>query len=239
MSVCFTKSPVYKTGMSKLCVIALFMQDSRKIAKYCKVIVTLNTQLPTAKYITNGHWVISTLEKLHFVKICGDGPDTLATDLTVQPPMQILSLEKSCSAVISSLTLPPYYHKESKYNVTNLLATCMASYNVSAVELWKPVHSQFDNLQNISIPEKLKDLDDVPINKLVEELESVHTVNPMFDIWGLPTWVYILIGMGCALILGIILFAYCKSKKRWSGKLWCRSKSSEKRDEAGFLVWRW
>ena len=58
----------------------------------------------------------------------------------------------------------------------------------------------------------------------------------MFDIWGLhvPTWVYILIGMGCALILGIILFAYCKSKKSWSGKLWRRSKSSEKRDEAGF-----
>ena len=63
----------------------------------------------------------------------------------------------------------------------------MASYNISAVELWKPVHSQFDNLQNISIPEKLKDLDDVPINKLVEKLESVRTVNPMFDIWGLPT----------------------------------------------------
>ena len=40
--------------------------------------------------------------------------------------------------------------------------------------------------------------------------------------------------MGCALILGIILFAYCKSKKSWSGKLWRRSKSSEKRDEAGF-----
>lgn len=110
----------------------------------------------------------------------------------------------------------------------------MASYNISAVELWKPVHSQFDNLQNISIPEKLKDLDDVPINKLVEKLESVRTVNPMFDIWGLPTLVYILIGMGCALILGIILFAYCKSKKRWSGKLWRRSKSSEKRVEAGF-----
>lgn len=76
----------------------------------------------------------------------------------------------------------------------------MAPYNISAVEHWKPVHTQFDNLQNIPIPEKLKYINDVPINKLVEELESVRAVSPMFDIWGLPTWVYVVLGIRCALI---------------------------------------
>ena len=98
------------------------------------------------------------------------------------------------------------------------------------------VHTQFDNLQNITIPEKLKYLDDVPINKLVEELESVRAVSPMFDIWGLPTWVCEVLGIGCALILEIIIFGYCKIKKRWSGKLWLRARSLKGGDREEFLL---
>lgn len=89
-------------------------------------------------------------------------------------------------------------------------------------------------MQNIAIPEKLKYLDDVPIKKLVEEIESVRTVNPKFDIWGLPTWVYVLLGIGCALILGIIIFAYCKIKKPSSGKVWRMASSLKGGDGGGF-----
>lgn len=42
----------------------------------------------------------------------------------------------------------------------------------------------------------------------------------MFEIRGLSTWFYVLLDIGCALILEIIIFAYCKIKKRWSWKLW-------------------
>lgn len=76
---------------------------------------------------------MSTSEKLHFVKLCGEGSNTIATDIIIRPPIQIITLEQSCSAVTSAMTLPPHYHQESKYNATNLLTSFMASYNISAI----------------------------------------------------------------------------------------------------------
>lgn len=231
MGFCFAKSPVYKTSVSKLCIIELFQQEEQKVKKYCKVIVKLKTTLPRAKYINNGHWVVSTSEKLHFVKLCGEGSNTIATDIIIiRPPIQIITLEQSCSAVTSAMTLPPHYHQEGKYNATNLLTSFMASYNISAITLWKPVHSNFKNLANFTIPEKLQDLDMVPMDRLVKELNSVNSVQLLFDFWSLPNWVYAVNGVGCALILGIIIFVYCKVSKRWSGKLWQR-REGLKRDD--------
>lgn len=63
----------YKTSISRLCVTALFLQEVQKVRKYCKVIVQLKSVLPRATYLNNGHWVVSTSEKLHFVKLCGEG----------------------------------------------------------------------------------------------------------------------------------------------------------------------
>lgn len=234
MGFCFAKSPVYKTSVSKLCIIALFLQEEQKVKKYCKVIVKLKTTLPRAKYINNGHWVVSTGEKLHFVKLCGNGKDTIATDIIVKPPIKIITLEQSCSAVTSAMTLPLHYHQESKYNATNLLTSFMASYNISAITLWKPVHSNFKNLANITIPEKLQDLDMVPMDRLVKELNSVNSVPPLFDFWSLPNWAYAVMGVGCALILGILIFVYCKVSKRWSGKLWQRRDGPKREDGEGY-----
>lgn len=36
MGFCFAKSPVYKTSVSKLCIIALFLQEEQKV-KNCQV----------------------------------------------------------------------------------------------------------------------------------------------------------------------------------------------------------
>lgn len=108
------------------------------------------------------------------------------------------------------MTLPPHYHQESKYIATNLLASFMASYNVSAITLWKPVHSTFKNLVNITIPEKLQDLDMVPMDRLVKELNSVNSVPPLINFWSLPNWAYAVLGIGGALILVIIILVYCK-----------------------------
>lgn len=33
MGFCFAKSPVYKTGVSKLCIVALFLQEEQEVKK--------------------------------------------------------------------------------------------------------------------------------------------------------------------------------------------------------------
>lgn len=70
----------------------------------------------------------------------------------------------------------------------------------------------------------------VPMDRLVKELNSVNSVPPLFDFWSLPIWVYAVIGVGCALILGIIIFVYCKVSKRWSGKLWQKREGLNRED---------
>lgn len=70
----------------------------------------------------------------------------------------------------------------------------MASHNISALTLWIPVHSNFKNIANITIPEKLQDLDMVPIDRLVKESNSVNSVPPLLNFWSLPNWAYALMG---------------------------------------------
>lgn len=41
-------------------------------------------------------------------------------------------------------------------------------------------------------------------------------------------------GLECALILGIIIFAYGKVSKRWSGKLWQRRDGLKREDGEGY-----
>lgn len=52
----------------------------------------------------------------------------------------------------------------------------------------------------------------------------------LFDFWSLPNWVYAVIGVGCALILGKIIYVYCKVSKRWSGKLLQRREGLQRED---------
>ena len=192
--------------------------------KYCKVTVKLNAILPVARYLTNGHWVVSTQTKLPFVKMCERGHETVTSDLIVRPPIQLIALEESCTAVTGEMTLPPHYHKESKFDVTNVLETFMDSYNVSSVKLWEPIHSKITNLSAIKIPTKLKDLETIPMDRLVNELTSITPIDPSFGFNDWPNWVYAILGMATALLIGIAIFSYRYCKRRWSGKLWQRNK---------------
>jgi hypothetical protein len=189
-------------------------------------------------YLTNGHWVVSTQIEFPFVKLCQKGQNTVSSEFTVRPPIQIVALEESCSAVTSALTLPPHYHQETKYDMTNLLETFMASYNVSSVELWRPIHSKIFNLSAITIPNKLQDLETILMDRLVNELASVDPIDPSFDFGNWPNWSYAVLGLSISLLIGIIIFVYCycKCRGRWSGKLWQRNKKPNRGEENSPLV---
>ncbi|KAH3840833.1 hypothetical protein DPMN_114289 [Dreissena polymorpha] len=58
--------------MSKLCVIAIMINNTQHIKDYCKVIIHPNTVLPDAKYLGSGNWAIVSRQDLRLVTICQD-----------------------------------------------------------------------------------------------------------------------------------------------------------------------
>lgn len=122
-------------------IVLYMLQDKCRIKKHCNITIELKTILPAVKYLTNVHWIVYTQANLVVVKICVKGQDIINSGFIVKPPFQIVAPKESCSAVTSELTVPPHYHQESKYNMTNILRIFMTSHNVSLFKLWKPIHS--------------------------------------------------------------------------------------------------
>jgi hypothetical protein len=77
-------------------------------------------------------------------------------------------------------------------------------------------------LSAIQILDKLQDLEMVPMDRLVKELASFTPIDTSLGFKDWPNWVYALLGLSIALLIGIIIFAYRYYKKRWSGKFWQR-----------------
>ena len=51
MTICDPKSAIYQTNLKHTCIISLFLKQLEKIKQYCKSIVSLNSELPDARYI--------------------------------------------------------------------------------------------------------------------------------------------------------------------------------------------
>jgi hypothetical protein len=210
MGFCAVRSPKYRTNMSKLCIIAIFMQNERNMRDYCQIRVRTNSILPMATYVTDGQWIVSTKERINFAIVCDRSLlHRMATStVTVDPPIQVVQLDMACSATTDTLTLPPYYHDESKYNISNSLNQFTYTFNLSTIKLWEPFHSALPNFTIDDLPKKLQNIKHFPMDSLIAELRSTNNIPQLNDDW--PIWVDVI--MGAVIVLGVVLFLYCYIK---------------------------
>ena len=161
---------------------------------------------PRAQYLVDGHWVIISPTPLTFKVLCKSA--NYSKVITVRHPLDILSLRLGCSAFNGHMTLLPYYHKESKYNLTNSFAEFMSKYKVNLLGLWRPLDAVVANSTALKIPEKLVIKDPIPMDKLINELEYMTPIKHMSE--PTPYWIYILI----IAIISILLATICLFRKR-------------------------
>lgn len=163
-----------------------------------------------ANYVTDGQWVVSTKERINFAIVCDRSLlHRMATStITVDPPIQVVRLGMACSATTDTLTLPPYYHHESKYDISNSLDQFTYRFNASTVKMWEPFHTALPNFTISDLPQKLKNIKDIPMDSLIAELRSINIAPKSSDDW--PIWVDVIVG--AIIILGIVLFLYCYVK---------------------------
>ena len=116
MRYCTPRNAILPVNLHQHCLLALFLQNNAEVDKFCHKIVTLNSVLPQAKYLSVGQWVVSSWEPLKFSIVCmeneGQKPLLTRQTETVNPPLDVIRLDPGCSGSSNILTLPPYYHFE-------------------------------------------------------------------------------------------------------------------------------
>ena len=206
--VCHIDSAVYQTNLSKLCIIAIFMDDFKRITQNCKRYVNTGFKLPQAIHIHDTLFIVATNTKLDFSVVCNYG-DKIEYTFSVQPPLEPVVLNNTCSAHNKYLTLIPYFVKEDSLNMKPEVLKGLISFNPVNLKLLENFHRELPDLGKITIPNKLKNIEHVPITDMIDELNSIREVYPTF--YDLPTYQKVLIGV---LTIFCILLAIAIYKKR-------------------------
>ena len=221
---CRIRSPIYPVNQNKMCVITLFLRNDKLIDSTCKSIVKLNTTLPLAQYISDGHWVITTTQVLRFSIVCQNAS---RFSLEVEPPLQVIKLDMTCHAVSDLLSLPAYFQEESHYEIDDPFRRLIGRIDVSNLKLWKPFHDTFENYTLTELPKLLGEVKEIPIDNLLYKLKNLREIDAG-NAW--PNWLTSLLYFG-GFFLGIaIIFICCKFRQKfkncWSAKF-RKSRGSE------------
>ena len=163
-SFCALRKPSFPLHDSQRCVTALFLKKVERIDFFCKTIVTLNNKLPLALYISDGTWVVITVEPIVFTVMCV-GNKRYQT--TVRPAVSYVTLNMSCHAFSDQMTLPPYYYHESEYHLKSRQADLLHLKKYTGDIVWGPLDElgdDIDLIDEINRLPKLNDIDDIPLS---------------------------------------------------------------------------
>jgi hypothetical protein len=92
-----------------------------------------------------------------------------ATDKEITPPLITVPLQDGCSASSDYFTFTPIYTMKSVDMLGNSYTTLFKSFTTLNVTIWQPFHSAISNFSSIKLPEKLKTIKQISMDKLIEE----------------------------------------------------------------------
>ena len=167
--LCEVSGPVYATNSRESCEMSLFRHNQARIEKNCWVTVKTNTRLPIAIRVNGRSWMIAATSDLHFTVLCGDGS---WSKVIAQAPLATIQIEEGCTAYNDHMVLAAQINGNSRFkNVGKLQLTPI---NVSNPVVWSPITQKFPNFSVDTMPVELRDMEEIPICKLLNTLEQVN-----------------------------------------------------------------
>jgi hypothetical protein len=230
---CTFQSPAYSinTGM---CVVQIFMEKREGISRFCKEIIIPRPPFPQARYLTDGHWLVTADTPLTFSVLRNS---TKSKEMTAKVPIDIIRLDMTCSAYNPRLTLLPYYNKESRYNMTTAFTLFLKQYKGDGMTLWETFERAVPNT-TIIIPPKLKEMKAIPIDTLIDELNKYKlTLKPMPN--SPRYWICVLGLLAIILILALLIRFRHKLPNCSKNKSKKRSVERGKKDVSGSPMPSW
>ena len=169
---CEFQSPVYSVGQGRRCIVHMFLNQKENIKTYCKTNVKFDTVLPFAVFVGHNHWLIATPQPLQFSIVCHN--NNSVTSVQMNPPVGILQVKTSCVASNGLLSLISPFDGRSKYQLKDTMSEFMKiQFDKIPLNLWRPLQTSFPNITKIEIPEKLRDIKQIPMGALIRELNKV------------------------------------------------------------------
>lgn len=229
---CPIEKPFYPVATSKACVVQLFQNIREGIDKFCSISVETSSADPDARNLREGKWLIMSSQSLTINVKCGQK----VSSKTTNPPIDILTLDLGCSGHHGSLLLPPYYNKETHYNMTNSFQDFLNELQTNS--LWEQFNQRFPQKTKYKIPPKLKNIKEFPIDTLLAELPEEQLVSMKTSPWVGSPWFYITIasmGFFLLILIGKLIRNRDKVKKKLSklGCLRCNKSKGERKEGDG------
>ena len=210
LGACHVKTAVYNINLSKLCVVALFLND--KVTDNCKTMVEMNSVIPFALPLRDGLYVIVSNRPLRFAISC-QGGDTDTKTVITSTPIDTIKLDLTCFASNEYLTLPGYYVRSTRQEITDsVIDELKNSLNMSSLLIWESFDQNITKFEFSKLPEKLKDWKQVPLNHLISDLKELEQVNDDLDFFSSRRFYYILII--ALIIIAVILIIVYKLRHR-------------------------
>ena len=206
LGFCSVNGPIFPLNINKFCVTSLFKNNSVEIKNHCDTMMKLNTILPTAVYISNGAWAVSTHKEITFNILC---EGRMSGRVVIKPPLDVIALRMGCMGASDVLTLPPYYKGENMFNVNDSYLNFLRKYSLSNITLWKPLERELIR-DDIDLPKLLPDVPQADILPLVKRLEKIRK-NKLISGWSL--WKKIVtvgVIVSMVVIIGALLVAMIK-----------------------------
>ena len=215
LRTCTSTSPIYVTGNYNLCVLELFKGDKEGIRRYCRVEILADVVLPQAISISDGVWAVATQREIDLSMVCEE-----KTTQTIKVTMVELPL--GCSAFGMSMSLPPYYQAEEKFEKKKAFSKLMENNLSNWAELWGPIVKRFPTVTLKKIPELLKPVEKIGFEQLKSKLDTVRETGTewMTGTQLLMNWSAVI---GTLIILAMITLVVRALMRR--GKLKLRNKA--------------
>jgi hypothetical protein len=192
---CALRAPRCAMARSRLCLVALFRKEQPKIQTNCKTIVG-GGQLPFARNIRNGLWVVVTSGRITFSVICNRSRRTIVVD----PPVGYVDLNLTCYAVADDITLPAYFRGQSRHELRNVDMSLLPLSDMSRNQVWGSLGNINFTLKDLEGLPVLKDTANIPLGHLTRELNRMGriTLPGPQDHW-VTTWVI------CGILLVVVV----------------------------------
>ena len=201
---CTVNSPLYTVILGKTCIINLFVLD--RAEKHCTTTVAMEN-LPLAYQIFENSWAVVTRNVLKFALVC----NAQHTGVEIQYPIGFLKIEQGCTASNEYLSLmaTSIIGESSIHQTDNfdLKAT-----NFSQTKIWGKFNETFGNYSNITIPNILPEIKDLPIDKFIKELKSTQIVTNNGFVWSHSIWYYVSLSFALVVFI-LVIFICCRKGK--------------------------
>ncbi|XP_045161463.2 uncharacterized protein LOC123526385 [Mercenaria mercenaria] len=157
LGYCNVRSALYTVGLSTKCIIHLYLQREEKIEKFCQKVVLPNVHLPSAMYISDGLWLITSQKSLRLALTCFENKSITTKSMVAHAPLDALKLPMGCVANGDYLSLTAYYFKESNYQITdNFVDILRSNINISSSKLWSDFYAATSKLHQLRNPPQVK-----------------------------------------------------------------------------------